>query len=110
VTDTQVALLFLLSYNILTTLWLGPTVAIVQELVPPSMRSMASAVFLFIVTIIGLGAGPQVVGILNDWIGTREGIRYSLLSVVIVMNVIAAWFFWLTAKTLAQDMEATKRL
>ena len=110
VTDTQLALLFLLPYNIFTTLWLGPTVAIIQELVPPSMRSMASAVFLFIVTIIGLGAGPQVVGILNDWIGTREAIRYSLLSVAIMMNIIAAWFFWLTAKTLEQDMKAKRRL
>lgn len=110
VTDTQLALLFLLPYNIFTTLWLGPTVAIIQELVPPAMRSMASAVFLFIVTIIGLGAGPQVVGIMNDWIGTREAIRYSLLSVAIIMNIIAAWFFWLTAKTLEQDMEAKKRL
>ena len=110
VTDTQLALLFLLPYNIFTTLWLGPTVAIVQELVPPAMRSMASAVFLFIVTIIGLGAGPQVVGILNDWIGTRDAIRYSLLSVAIIMNILAAWFFWLTAKTLEQDMQAKTRL
>jgi len=110
VTDTQLALLFLLPYNIFTTLWLGPTVAIIQELVPPSMRSMASAVFLFIVTIIGLGAGPQVVGILNDWIGTREAIRYSLLSIAILMNIVSAWFFWQTAKTLAQDMEAKKSL
>jgi MFS family permease len=110
VTDTQLALLFLLPYNILTTLWLGPTVAIVQELVPPAMRSMASAVFLFIVTIIGLGAGPQVVGILNDLIGTHEAIRYSLLSVAIIMNIVSAWHFWLTAKTLVQDMEAKKRL
>ena len=110
VTDTQLALLFLLPYNIFTTLWLGPTVAIIQELVPPAMRSMASAVFLFIVTIIGLGAGPQVVGILNDWIGTREAIRYSLLFVAIIMNIIAAWYFWLTAKTLEKDMEVKKRL
>ena len=114
VTDTQLALLFLLPYNIFTTLWLGPTVAIIQELVPPAMRSMASAVFLFIVTIIGLGAGPQVVGILNDLIGTRDAIRYSLLSVAVIMNIVSAWYFWRTAQTLVQtlvqDMEAKKRL
>lgn len=110
VTDTQLALLFLLPYNILTTLWLGPTVAIIQEIVPPAMRSMASAVFLFIVTIIGLGAGPQVVGILNDLIGTRDSIRYSLLSVAVIMNIVSAWYFWQTAQTLVQDMEAKKRL
>jgi len=110
VTNTQLALLFLLPYNILTTLWLGPTVAIIQELVPPAMRSMASAVFLFIVTIIGLGAGPQVVGILNDLIGTRDAIRYSLLSIAVIMNIVSAWYFWRTAQTLAQDMEAKKKM
>jgi MFS family permease len=108
--NTEVALLALLPYNIATTLWLGPTVAIIQELVPPSMRAMASAVFLFIVTIIGLGAGPQVVGILNDLIGTSDAVRYSLLYVAIIMNLIAAWFFWKTATTLAHDLEAKKRL
>lgn len=108
--DTEIALLALLPYNIATTLWLGPTIAMIQDLVPPSMRATASAVFLFIVTIIGLGAGPQVIGILNDLIGTKDAIRYSLLSMAILMNVIAAWFFWKTAVTLARDLEAKKRL
>jgi len=108
--DTEIALWALLPYNIATSLWLGPTVAVIQELVPPSMRAMASAVFLFIVTIIGLGAGPQVIGILNDLIGTPDAVRYSLLYVAIIMNIIAAWFFWKTAATLAQDLEAKKRL
>jgi hypothetical protein len=74
------------------------------------MRAMAAAVYLFIVTIIGMGAGPQVVGILNDWIGTPDAVRYSLLYTVVVMTLSAAVFFWLTGKTLVQDMEAKKRL
>jgi MFS family permease len=108
--DTEIALWTLLPYNIATTLWLGPTIAVIQDLVPPSMRATASAVFLFIVTIIGLGAGPQVIGILNDLIGTPDAIRYSLLSVAGIMNILAAWFFWKTATTLAQDLEAKKKL
>jgi MFS family permease len=110
VADTEIALWALLPYNIATTLWLGPTIAVIQDLVPPAMRATASAVFLFIVTIIGLGAGPQVIGILNDLGGTPDAIRYSLLSVAIIMNIIAAWFFWKTATTLAQDLGAKKRL
>ena len=108
--DTEIALWALLPYNIATSLWLGPTIAVIQDLVPPSMRATASAVFLFIVTIIGLGAGPQVIGILNDLGGTPDAIRYSLLSVAIIMNIIAAWFFWKTATTLAQDLEVKKKL
>jgi MFS family permease len=108
--DHRLALLCYLPASICSTLWLGPSFAIVQDLVPPAMRAMASAVFLFIATIIGMGAGPQVVGILNDWIGTPDAIRYSLLYVAVVMNLFAAWFFWLAGKTLVEDLEAKKRL
>ena len=108
--NTQLALLSYLPATIASTLWLGPAIAVVQELVPPPMRATASAVFLFIVTIIGLGAGPQVIGILNDWIGTPDAIRYSLLYVAVSMNLVSAWFFWLTGKTLVQDMGAKRRL
>jgi MFS family permease len=108
--DHRLALLSFFPATIAATLWFGPATSIVQDLAPPAMRAVASAVFIFILTIIGLGAGPQVIGILNDWIGTPEAIRYSLLFVAIVMNLLAAWFFWLTGKTLAEDLRAKERL
>lgn len=108
--DRRVALLCGLPANVFGTLWMGPSLAIIQDLVPPTMRAMAAAVYLFILTIIGMGAGPQAVGILNDWIGTPDAVRYSLLYTVVVMTLSAAVFFWLTGKTLVQDLEAKKRL
>ena len=107
--DYRLALLCFLPATIGATLWFGPATSIVQ-VVPPAMRATASAVFIFILTIIGLGAGPQVIGILNDIIGTPEAIRYSLLFVAVVMNLLAAWFFWLTGKTLVADLRAKERL
>jgi hypothetical protein len=71
---------------------------------------MAAAVYLFILTIIGLGAGPQTIGILNDWIGTPDAVRYSLLYTVVIMNLGAALFFWHAGKTLVRDLEAKRRL
>lgn len=109
-TDHRLALLSFLPATLFGTLWIGPAGSIVQDLVPPSMRAMASAIFIFILTIIGLGAGPQAVGIMNDWLGTPDAIRYSLLYTAVVMNLAAAWFFWRTARTLVQDLEAKKRL
>ena len=55
-----------------------------QGLVGLRMRSVAAAVFLFIVNIIGLGAGPQVVGIASDLLAPHfgaESLRYALLGV-----------------------------
>lgn len=108
--DHRLALLSFFPATLFGSLWIGPAGSIVQDLVPPSMRAMASAIFIFILTIIGLGAGPQAVGAMNDWIGTPDAIRYSLLYTTVVMNLAAAWFFWRTAKTLVRDLEAKKGL
>jgi hypothetical protein len=35
--------------------WLGPAICAIQHLVPPDMRAVASALFLFINNLIGLG-------------------------------------------------------
>lgn len=64
-------------------MWFGPATSTVQDPVPPAMRATPSAVFIFILTIIGLDAGPRVIGILNDWIDTPDAIRYSLLFVAV---------------------------
>ncbi|MBI3247777.1 MAG: MFS transporter [Deltaproteobacteria bacterium] len=108
--DTRWALLMYLPASVFSTLWIGPAFATAQDLVPPAMRAMASAVFLFITTIIGMGAGPQTVGILNDWIGTPDAIRYSLLFSATIMNLFSAWFFWKVSKTLLSDLRAKERL
>ncbi|HVN85692.1 MAG TPA: MFS transporter [Candidatus Binatia bacterium] len=72
--------------------WLGPTASLIQEMVVPEMRAVTAAVFLFIVNLIGLGAGPQTVGILNDALGRPDSIRYSLMLVVL-SNAVAAVLF-----------------
>jgi predicted MFS family arabinose efflux permease len=89
-------------------MWLGPVFATTQSLVRPDMRALASAVLLFVINLIGLGIGPQAVGVLNDlltpWAGAAA-VRYSLL-IVGVMNVWAAIHFTIAARTLRADLPA----
>jgi MFS family permease len=108
--DHRLSLLCALPANFFATFWLGPSVAVIQELVPPTMRAMVSAVYLFIVTLIGLGAGPATVGILNDWIGTPDAVRYSLLGTGVVMSLSASFCYWLASKTLVEDLQAKTKL
>lgn len=56
----------LLIPNALNILWLGPVTTAVQHLVPPHMRATASASFLLINNLIGLGVGPWLMGRLSD--------------------------------------------
>jgi MFS family permease len=86
---------------VVTALWLGPGIATVQDLVLPRMRSIASAAFLLVNTLIGLALGPYVVGRLSVAFGDlRPALACGLLA-----NVVALALFLLAARTLRRDEE-----
>jgi len=70
------------------------------------MRATASAILLFILNMVGLGAGPFLVGILNDQLDATygsEAIRYSLLLATLVAAA-GSIFFWIAGGTLREDL------
>ena len=104
--DAFWALVWFLVPAAVGALYLGPSLAMVQGLVPLRMRTLASAVLLFVINIIGLGLGPQTIGILSDLLAPRfgqESLRYALLLAGLV-NVWAALHFFLAGRTLARDL------
>jgi predicted MFS family arabinose efflux permease len=107
--EGRTALLLNIPGSILGPMWLGPTGAMTQGLVKLRMRATASAILLFIINLIGLGLGPQTVGMVSDLLtpsyGT-EAIRYALLSVVVTGSVWAAVHYILAARTLREDLTA----
>ncbi len=91
--------------------YVGPSYAVAQGLAKLRMRAMASAVLMFFINLIGLGLGPQTVGIINDLLASTFGtdaIRYSL-TIVGVTNIWAAVHFMLAARHLKTDMLAKDR-
>jgi predicted MFS family arabinose efflux permease len=92
---------------ILAGLYLGPTFAMTQALVPPPMRAQAAAVLLLILNLIGMGLGPQFVGLLSDLLAPRfgiESIRWSLLATIVVGALWSAVHYFLAARTLREDL------
>ncbi len=78
-----VALALLLVPTALGLVWLGPVIAAVQGVVPATMRSTASAIFLFVNNLIGIGVGTPAIGWLSDHLTARygdEALRYAILS------------------------------
>ena len=72
------------------------------------MRATASASFLFINNLIGLGAGSFALGALSDGLTKRlgdEALRYSML-IGLVLYLVAALLMWLAAKPLRKDWVA----
>jgi len=102
------AFLFFLVPQALAYVWLAPVITAVQHLVPPHMRATASASFLFINNLIGLGAGSFALGALSDALTLRlgdEALRYSMLC-GLVLYLVAALLMWLAAKPLRKDWVA----
>lgn len=100
------SLLFLILPVLLGNFYQATTFSQAQGLVPLRMRAVAAAVLLFILNIIGLGAGPQMVGVVSDLLAPTygdESLRYALLALSFV-NIWAAYHYYLAGKTLKQDL------
>ncbi|RFB04263.1 spinster family MFS transporter [Parvularcula marina] len=89
----------------LSLAWLGPVTSAFQHLVPPHMRATASAIFLFVNNLIGIGLGTYVLGALSDGFGARfgeESLRYAMLTGS-TLYLVAGGLLFLTAPRLKHD-------
>jgi len=63
---------------------------------PNQMRGQASAVYLFIISIIGLGLGPQALALVTDYVFKDDNqINMSLLWTTTLAHVGSAVLLWL---------------
>ena len=106
--SAELALLCLAVPVLLGNFYQATTFSQTQGLASLRMRAVAAAVLLFIVNIIGLGAGPQITGILSDLLTPQYGVeslRYALLLVSLV-NIWSAWHYYIAGRHLAADLAA----
>jgi MFS family permease len=59
-------LAFLAIPTFLTIFYLAPALAVVQNAVPATQRTISGAMLLLVLNLIGLGGGPTMVGVLSD--------------------------------------------
>lgn len=92
----------------LSAVHLAPTAAVIQNLTPLRMRARASAIAIFIINLLGLGAGPLIVGSLSDhlrpFLGV-ESLRYALTP-VILFALISAVIYFVAGKKLGEHAAA----
>jgi MFS family permease len=100
-----ISFLVLLVPTALGLLWLGPVLAAIQHLVPAHMRATASALFLFINNLIGIGLGTTLIGWVSDSMRVRfgtESLRYAILGGTGFYLIAAALLFF-AGLNLAKD-------
>jgi len=87
----------------------APAFSLMQRLVADDMRATTLAVIMFLVNLIGMGVGPQLVGILSDAFMPRFGadsLRYAMLFTS-VLALWAAFHFWRVGEAVSQDLALT---
>jgi predicted MFS family arabinose efflux permease len=85
--------------------WLGPVISAVQHIVAPSMRSTASASFLFINNLIGIAFGIYFLGWLSERMKAAHGansLQYSILY-GLVFYLLSSALYFVAARRLGKD-------
>lgn len=97
---------------VLAAMFFGPSFATTQALAPLRLRSVAASLLLFTQALIGLGLGPLLVGVASDWLEPSSGVHSLRWGLVIVglANLWAAAHYFLGARHLRRDLEATERM
>jgi MFS family permease len=90
VDTTWLALALFILPGMFGTMFLGPSVAVLHNRVAPELRPVASAMFLMLVNLIGLGLGPLLVGAMSQWVFAAHG-QDSLRYALVVMQMVGFW-------------------
>jgi hypothetical protein len=70
----------------------GPTLAGLYSVTAPRMRATAGALYMFLMSVFGLGLGPFGVGVLSDLLTPVFGLgalRYALLLPIFMLPAMA---------------------
>ena len=95
----QAGLFWLIPTSILAAAPFGIAPAAIQQMMPNPMRGQASAVYLFILNLIGLGIGPSAVAMTTQYIFQRDNaVNLSLMYVSLTGYVLAAILLFVGSK------------
>ncbi len=104
--DPYLAVAMLAVAQFFTSAPFGVAPAAIQQVMPPAMRGQASAIYLFLVNLIGIGMGPTAVALTTDYVfADDQMLRYSLLIVTTVAHLLSAWLLWAGLKPFVRSLE-----
>ncbi|MCC7463868.1 MAG: MFS transporter [Gammaproteobacteria bacterium] len=76
-----------ITYSLILTMWLPPIYSLMYNLVLPRMRGITSSTYIIVSTLLGLGMGPYLVGIVSDRNGGDLG--RAIMSLNLLAPLIA---------------------
>jgi MFS family permease len=107
----ELALLFLIPGSFLRAAIYGVAPAALQQVAPNEMRAQVSAIYLFVINLIGLGAGPTAIALLTDRVFHDDNmLRYSLSIACTGAFLLSALLWWLGLKPYRRTVDQAEAL
>lgn len=106
VNDERLVMLLLIPLNIFSAFPFGAAGAALVEMTPGAIRGQVTAIYLFVINIVGFTLGPTSVALFTDYVFRDDAaVRYSILSVASMALTLAAillvWGFSSYRRTVA---------
>jgi hypothetical protein len=110
ISDVEASILLVALAGFFWTVPSGLVMANLYSVTAPHMRATAGALATFLISVIGVGLGPYVVGLLSDLLRASVGdlsLRYALLAPVCLMPMCTLGLA-LAARTVARDLQTSR--
>lgn len=129
VQNTALTIVLLVAASLGQHSYMPAMYTVAQDVAPPAMRATAAALMIALISLVGYGLGPPLVGLASDALGKiamathgvdpaqcakltsaacdaarSEGLRLSL-SLGSIGFILAAGMFWLSGRTIERDIE-----
>jgi MFS family permease len=75
-------MLFCTLFSFFSVWWVAPSLTLLTRIAPPKQRALAISVQTVLITLLGVGVGPTMVGIISDLLSDltgNESLRYALI-------------------------------
>jgi hypothetical protein len=108
--EKHVAFAGLIASTLLMFAFSSPVYAILQRVVPDNMRATIFTTVLTLANLVGIGIGPQAVGVLSDSLTPTfgvHGLRYAMLTVSF-LAFWAGYHYWRAGAAVRHDIATTQ--
>jgi predicted MFS family arabinose efflux permease len=106
------ALIALTPLVVVANFTLGPTFALMQRLVVDEMRATTLALVMLLANLVGMGIGPQMVGVLSDLLAPTFG-GHSLRYAMMIVSLVTLWssvHYWKVGRAVKDDLSQIEHL
>jgi predicted MFS family arabinose efflux permease len=106
--NMHLAFAAMITFFFMMNIFFGPMYSLLQHLVQDNVRATALAAVTLLTQFLGIGLGPQLVGIVSDLFAADYGVNSIRVAILIVsLSLFASsFFYWRLSRSVTADLRA----